>query len=96
MASSDIISGKHFKLQAAFEEAFMAALAPIEAAMFEHDKSYDEYRYYFSPDAVKFFSSALETYGATECNAPPRKDTSLLVANSEAWDLLSSDANSKG
>ena len=97
LTRDDITAGKHIRLQNAFEQAFLTAAGPKGAAMFENDPSHDEYGYYFSPGAVEIFSPTLGAFDASECGAPPRAGTSLMVGDLvDAWNLLATDANNAG
>ena len=96
LTRDDVNAGKHIRLQDAFEQVFLTTVAPKEAAMFENDPSVDEYGYYFSPEAAEIFAATLDEFNASQCDAPPRAGTSLLVGHSDAWDLLSPDAKSDG
>lgn len=88
MSTNDILANRHAQLQDAFEKMFMDTVAPEDAAMFENAPSPDEHCFYFSPGAVTIFGPILKSYGATECEAPPRGGTSLLVGHAGAWDML--------
>ncbi len=93
----DINAGKHIRLQDAFEQAMLTTGAPKAAAMFQNNPSDDEYGFYFTPDAAEIFSAALETFDASECDAPPRAGTSLMVGDLvDAWALHAADANNAG
>ena len=96
LTRDDINAGKHNRLQDAFGQAFLAAGGPKAAAMFQNDPSDNEYGFYFTPAAVEIFSTALDAFSATESDAPPRAETSLLFGEEETWDLLSADANNDG
>ena len=96
LTRDDINAGKHIRLQDAFEQAFLAAVAPKDAAMFENDPNHDEYGYYFSPAAADIFGVTLAAFNASESHAPPLADTSLLVGHADAWDMLRPEASSDG
>ncbi len=89
----DINSSRHVSLQEAFENVFMAASAPMAAAMFENDPSHDEYGYYFSPRAVAIFGIDLDANSAEPCLPPPRTNTSLLVGHADAFVMLQDEGS---
>ena len=96
LTRDDINAGKHIRLQDAFGQAFLAAGGPKAAAMFQNNPSDDEYGFYFTPAAVEIFAATLGEFDASECDAPPRAETSLLFGEERTWDLLSADANNAG
>jgi hypothetical protein len=92
MSSKDVALRKHIRLQDLFERVFVARATPTNAAMFANDPSHKEFGFYFSPEAVRIFDLILETFGAAECDAPPKSETSLLVGHRNAWQMLGPDA----
>ena len=81
-------SDRYAEIFDAFEAAFMVALAPKEVAMFERNPRPDECVFYFSPAAVAQFSSWLESVGASDCEAPSRAGTTLLIGHADSLDML--------
>ena len=79
---------KYAEIFDAFEAAFMATLAPKGVAMFSRDLKSGECVFYFSPAAVVQFSSWLASTGASECEAPPRAGTTLLIGHADSLDML--------
>ena len=81
-------SDKYAEIIDAFEAAFTATLAPKGAAMFERNPKPSECIFYFSPAAAIQFSSWLASVGASECEAPPRAGTKLLIGHADSLDML--------
>ena len=81
-------SDKYAEISDAFEAAFMAALAPKGAAMFERNPKPGEWILYFSPAAATEFASWLASVSASECEAPPRAGTTLLIGHADSLDML--------
>jgi len=89
------IWGKAKSLQDAFESLFMANFAPKNAAMFTHHaEDFENYFYYFSPDAARIARNLIESYGGVKCPAPRlAPDVILLVGRSGSREtLLASDS----
>lgn len=81
-------SDKYAEIFDAFEAAFMTALAPKGVAMFERNPKPGECVFYFSPAAVVQFPSWLASASASECEAPPRAGTTLLIGHADSLDML--------
>ena len=88
MTPEQVGYGEGAQLQDAFEKAFMAANAPAGVAMFGEHKVTDSFSYYFSPAAVRLFSSMLDAFGASDTTPPSRDEVALLVGHADAWDML--------
>ncbi len=81
-------SDKYAEIFDAFDAAFMATLAPKGVAMFERNLKPGECIFYFSPAAVVQFPSWLASVSASECEAPPRAGTTLLIGHADSLDML--------
>ena len=81
-------SDRYAEIFDAFEAAFMVTLAPKGVAMFERNPKPGECVFYFSPAAVTQFPSWLASTGASECEAPPRAGTKLLIGHADSLDML--------
>ena len=88
MSTDEIAAGKHLQLQVAFEAMFRAGNAPTDAAMFGNRFLEDDYSYYFTPGASRFFSVVMSGFGAKECPEPDQELVSLLVGNADAVTAL--------
>jgi hypothetical protein len=93
MSSTDVMSGRHFRLQEEFDAIFIAAKWPKEAAMFEDRAMLDGGTFYFSPAAVAIFGASLNRYGSIDCAAPPRDKAKFLSGYTDADSLLSASSN---
>jgi len=97
MSVNEIAAGTHIQLQVAFEAMFRASKAPKDAAMFGNRLPEDDYTYYFSPGASRFFSVVMSGFGARHCPEPDPESVSLLVGNADAAaSLLRSVPEGKG
>ena len=84
MSVNEIAAGTHIQLQVAFEAMFRAGKTPKDAAMFGNRLRADDYTYYFSPGAARFFSVVMTGFGARVCPEPDPDSVSLLVGNADA------------
>jgi hypothetical protein len=91
------IRGKAKTLQDAFEALFQANYAPKNAAMFTHHaEDFENYFYYFSPDAASIARNLIESYGGVKCPAPRlAPDVILLVGRSGSREILLQAADSR-
>lgn len=94
LSNEDVAANRHGKLQDAFESAFMAALAPKDAGMFQLS-SPTQYDYYFSPKAVEIAWAALASFKPKPCLAPAWGDLTPLVVDA-AFDWASALQRSAG
>jgi hypothetical protein len=81
-----------------FENAFIMAGGPPDAAMMENSPSSDEHVYYFSPSAGEFMLPFFEQHGysASACDPPSLKGTILHVGEADALNRLLSSASRQG
>jgi hypothetical protein len=91
------IRGKAKSLQDAFEALFMANFTPKNAAMFTHHaEDFENYFYYFSPDAARIARNLIESHGGVKCPAPRlAPDVILLVGRSGSRETLLQAADSR-
>jgi hypothetical protein len=81
MSSKDVAEGKHFPLNAKFQQLFMDARSPLNAAMFTRNGTFG-CEYLLSPTAATFSLPLLVEYGGVSCAAPKRSETRLLAGHS--------------
>jgi hypothetical protein len=81
--SSAVTAGAASKLQDDFTTIFVAAKAPLAAAMYgslRHNKG--KLHYFFSPAAVRLASALLDAHSAVDCPQPDIRNLAVLVKNS--------------
>lgn len=84
--------GKAMILQHGFEDAFIAAGGPKEAAMFAGRSDDRETHYfYFSPGAYNIVSNLLRVYEAARCETPLRDSVRLCAGHSGVKNMLLRD-----
>ena len=91
LTQSDILAGKHSKMQNDFETIFEAMQAPADLAMFDgRDPIAKERPYYFAvpADSEIFTKKLLADYAAQPCPRPKESECSLLVGHADALNLL--------
>ncbi len=83
------IGGLGKQLQDAFEVLFVRNGGLRDAAMFtNHDETFDNVIYYFSPSAGTFALPLIETFKGERCSQPSRGEVNLLVGHSDALKRL--------
>lgn len=82
--SLDEARGYCSALQQAFEEAWVAAGSPVEAAMLRGDPVFVDPSYYFSPAGAHLVRETLQRRGASRCAAPRPGRVEALVGRAEA------------
>ena len=87
MSNDDIVSGKHIKLQDAFESLFLVAGAPRGAAMFANRDMARGDWFCFSPGAMAIARALVLSNGGIECTSPRRGEVSLLVGHEGSADV---------
>jgi hypothetical protein len=88
-ASETGVGGKAVSMQDVFEKLFITNAAPADAAVFtNHDESFDNHYYYFSPGAARIAYGLIQAYSGNECSAPLRGEVNLVVGHSQAPELL--------
>ena len=81
LRADDETSDKAEQIQDEFEQLFLVAREPKDAAMFCGGfNRKNEYTLYFSPGAVRIAQTLMTTLSGVPCNLPP-KDVSLLVGH---------------
>ncbi|MDP2884827.1 MAG: hypothetical protein Q8P51_07395 [Ignavibacteria bacterium] len=91
LTQSDILAGKHSKMQDDFETIFEVMQAQADLAMFDgRDLTAKERPYYFAipPDSEMFTKKFLLINAAQPCPKPKDSECSLLVGVAGAFDLL--------
>ena len=84
LSIDDLATGKHIRLQNAFETLFLDMHTPTGAAMFSNLDVKDDYSYYFSPPCAVFFAAVLSSFGAAECAPPARHSAVFLTGDAGA------------
>jgi hypothetical protein len=82
LTDADISAGHAHRLQAAFEERFIAAGAPSAAAMYGNEDVITEgHHFFFSPAAAIIAGSLLSDYTVTDCSEPDSQRVVVLARN---------------
>ncbi len=81
LSIDDLATGKHIRLQNAFETLFLAMHTPTGAAMFSNLDVKDDYSYYFSPPCAVFFAGVLSQFGASACTRPVPESVVFLAGD---------------
>jgi len=80
MTVDEVAGGKGIWLQEQFENLFMRALAPVDAAMCgAMDVMSNDY--IFSPGAVRISHLLMQAAGGVPCEAPKLSEVAFLVTN---------------
>ena len=77
----DLATGREMALQREFEELFIRAKTPDDAAMFTSEDDLPPYLYFFSPAAGAIATDLIRRHAGIECDPPARADVSLVVGN---------------
>ena len=85
LSNENIVGGEGFKIQEMFENLFMSAIAPKDAAMFGGTKTPSQNLYYFSPGCSAIADPLLISYSATLCQKPDKDQVALLVGHADSW-----------
>lgn len=82
--------GEYHRLCRQFQQAFIAAGAPPEMALFAQMALRDNIRkVYFSPGSVHYVKQLIDTYGGNPCDGPERSKVTLVFGVPDAgWALL--------
>lgn len=75
--------GKAMRLQHAYEKIFISNGGPIDAAVLtnnEHD--FENYDYYFSPEAMRIAGDLVIASGGVPCSRPRADSVNLTVGHS--------------
>ena len=81
LSGEDVLAGKRFSLQEAFEDLFMANGIPADAAIFTTSVVVSPQLFFFSPGAARIAKVLIEAYSGFECAAPMAADLALLIGH---------------
>jgi hypothetical protein len=81
LSDEDVLAGKRFSLQEAFEDLFMANGIPADAAIFTTSIVVSPQLFLFSPGAARIAKVLIEAYSGIECAAPMAAGLALLVGH---------------
>jgi len=84
--------GDYHRLCRQFQQAFIAAGAPPEMALFAELTLQDNVRkIYFSPGSVQYVRTLIEEYGGNPCDSPASESVTMMFGVPDAgWALLES------
>jgi hypothetical protein len=83
-----VLGGAYHRLCRQFQQAFIAASAPADMAMFVENAPSDTRRIYFSPGCVRYVSDLILDFGGCECDPPDVSSVILVYGTPEAFDEL--------
>ena len=91
LSAPSVSKAEHVQIQSAFENVFMGAGGSKDMALFSSNVGTGGEEFltlYFSPAAAPYVSSLSGNHTVTTCDCPDKENVSLLVGDSDAWDLL--------
>jgi len=91
-----LLGGSYHRLCRQFQQAFIAASAPGEMAMFVQTTDGDVRRVYLSPGCALYVADLIDTYGGEACTAPDISSVILVYGTPEAFNELSTSAHGDG
>lgn len=82
--------GDYHRLCRQFQQAFIAAGAPPEMALFAQMTLHNDVRrIYFSPGSVQYVKSLIDAFGGKPCDGPGNDNVALMFGVPDAgWTLL--------
>ena len=81
--SVQMAAGEAHKRKEAFAEAFAAARAPREMALFQKEREDGGLDLYFTPDCGEYAAELLNEWSCAPCDRPSMAGLHLLVGHNE-------------
>jgi hypothetical protein len=83
LSPGQVAAGEALRRKEAFLEAFAAASAPREMALFRQEREDGSLDLFLTPDSAGHAAPLLEAWGCTPCERPSMVGLHLLVGHNE-------------